>query len=124
MQSRLCTRPHARLGKFAQLARGEHKTRVTGDEGQETVIPTILRKKGYHRQSNNISVCFETVGLSYCHFAFIVTTHMYSHHRQRSTGRSRSTLPVKKKNNEESKVRNKKTMNTANGEIRQKRITR
>lgn len=46
MQSRLCTLPHAKPGKFAQLARGEHKTRVTGDEGQETVIPTILRKKG------------------------------------------------------------------------------
>ena len=81
----------------AIVARGEHKTRVTGDEGQETVIPTILRKKRYHRQSNNISVCFETVGFSHCHFTFIVTTHKYSHHRQRSTGRSRSTLPVKKR---------------------------
>lgn len=43
---------------------------------------------------------------------------MYSHHRQRSTGRSRNTLPVKK--NKESKERNK-TMNTANTKIRQKK---
>lgn len=66
---------------------------------------------------------FGTAGLSYSRFTFIVTTHMYSHHRQRSIGRSRNTLPVKK-NKKESKVQNKKTMNTANSEIRQKRITR
>ena len=105
-----------------RTVRGEHKTRVTGDEAQETVIPTMLRKRYTMDILTIFRFVFGTAGISYSHFTFIVTTQMYSHHRQRSTGQSRNTLPVKK-NEKESKARNK-TINTANTKIRQKRITR